>query len=232
MIDLVVGDEVVKLNSELTIGQYQALDSKSQFYKENPHQLISLFTGIPFNDIKNMSMETVKMIQAYLNNKMLKQEKKELVMTFEYLGVEYGLEQHFGTMPFGAWVDFEVYTADNITSNIHKLMAILYRPVTNRKKNGKYTIAPYNSNEIEERAELFRDLPASYWFASSDFFFQVANLYISNIKVSLESKRKMNQLIMKGWKKLPKWLQRKLPPDSILLSFTNSQEKMLQGLKK
>jgi len=232
MIDLVVGDEVVKLNSELTIGQYQALDSKSQFYKENPHQLISLFTGIPFNDIKNMSMETVKMIQAYLNNKMLKQEKKELVMTFEYLGVEYGLEQHFGTMPFGCWVDFEVYTADNITSNIHKLMAILYRPVTNKKKNGKYTIAPYNSNEIEERAELFRDLPASYWFASSDFFFQVANLYISNIKVSLESKRKMNQLIMKGWKKLPKWLQRKLPPDSILLSFTNSQEKMLQGLKK
>ena len=232
MIELVVDNEVVKINSDFSIGQYQVLQSKGQFYKDNPHQLISLFTGIPFNDIKNMSVENVRLIQAYLNNSMLSTEKDELVLTFEYEGVEYGMEQEFGKMAFGAWIDFEVYSSQDIVGNIHKIMAILYRPIKSKGKKGKYTIVPYNSNEIEDRAELFRELPVKYWLGAATFFFQVANLYISNIKASLESKKKMNKLIMKGWKKLPKFLQKRLPLDTILLSFSTSQTKMLQELKK
>ena len=228
MIELVMDDEVVKINSDLTIAQYQVLQSKGQFYQDNPHQLISLFTGIPFNEIKNMPMENVRLIQSYLNSVMLSTDKDELVMTFEYEGVEYGLETEFGKMAFGAWIDFEVYSSQDIVGNIHNIMSILYRPIKTKNKNGKYTIVPYNSNEIEDRGQLFKNLPVKYWLGAANFFFQVANLYISNIKVSLESKRKTNQLIMTGWKKLPKWLRKRLPLDTILLSYTNSQIKMLQ----
>jgi len=232
MIELVMDNEVVKINSDLTIGQYQVLQSKGQFYQDNPHQLISLFTGIPFNDVKNMSMENVRLVQGYLNNAMLNTNKDELVMTFEYEGVEYGLETEFGKMAFGAWIDFEVYTSQDIVGNIHNIMSILYRPIKSKDKKGKYTILPYNSNDIEERGLLFRDLPVKYWLGVATFFFQVANLYISNIKASLESKRKTNEMITKGWKKLPKFLQKRLPLDTILLSYSTSQTKMSQKLSK
>ena len=232
MIELVMDNQVVKLNSDFTIAQYQVLQSKGQFYKDNPHHLISLFTGIPFNDIKNMSMENVRLVQAYLNSVMLNDNTDELVMTFEYQGVEYGLETEFGKMAFGAWIDFEVYSSQDIVGNIHNIMAILYRPIKEKGRKGKYTIVPYNSNEIEERALLFKDLPMKYWLGCSSFFFQVAKLYITNIEASLESKKRTNKLIETAWMKLPKFLQKRLPLDTILLSYSNSQTKMLQKLKK
>jgi len=88
-------------------------------------------------------------------------------------------------------------------------MSVLYRPVT-KWKGKKYEIEPYDSETIEERAELFLQLPISYWFETSDFFLGVANLYITNIKASLEQKKKMKRLMMKGLMIMPKWVQKKL----------------------
>ena len=106
-------------------------------------------------------------------------------------------------------------------------MAILYRPITERK-NGKYKIKPYKADEIEDRAYEFRQLPIKYWFGASSFFFLTATIYTSNIKSSLELTNKTNQMIMKGWKILPKWVKKRLPLDTILVSHSISQEKTLQ----
>lgn len=232
-LELVVGDEVLNIPEEINIGIYQELQKNPERYKQNL-QIINLFTGLTIRELKNMDVETVKLIEYYLTDKMTIPDKTELVMTFEHNGIEYGLENDWSKLAFGAWVDFEVYSAGNIYENIDKIMAILYRPVIwhDKKNPMKYKIKPYDSEEILERAEIMRLVPVRYWLGASLFFSQIVSIYITNIKSSLELKMKLQRATLKGWTILPKFLKKRLPLDSILPSYTDSQKKMLQSLLK
>ena len=233
-IELVIDDEVVSIPEELNIGMYQEIN-KNQIKYKNPLHLISLFTNMTIHELKNLKTDQIQLIEGFLGDKFTLPTKTELVLTFEYEGVEYGLENDWSKLAWGAWVDFEVYSADDtIFTNIDKIMAILYRPVVSKDKKNpmKYKIVPYKSEEIEERAEVMKLVPVRYWLGASTFFLQIVNIYITSIKASLESKLKLQQMTMVGWKKLPKFIQKRLPLDSILPSLTNSQKKMLESFMK
>jgi hypothetical protein len=202
---------------------------------KNPLHLISLFTNLTIHELKNYKKEQVELIEAFLSSKVQYPETDQIVMTFEHNGVEYGLENDWSKLAYGAWVDFEVYCSDDqIFQNLHKIMAVLYRPVISKDKKNpmKYKIEPYKSEDIDDRAELFRTVPVSIWLSASVFFLEVANIYTTNIKVSLESTLKMQLMVTKYWMKMPKWIQKVLPLDSILPSLTPSQKRILQSLQK
>ena len=113
-------------------------------------------------------------------------------------------------------------------------MAVLYRPIISKDKKDpkKYKIAPYKSEEIDERADIMKEVPVRYWLGVSGFFLQIVIQYINNIKSSLSLMNKQGEMMTKGWKILPKWMRKKLPLASILPSPTNWQKKILQGLRK
>ncbi len=234
MIELVIDDEVVKVPEEITLGIYQEINSQPERYKNNL-QMISLFTNLTVHELKNMTKEQIELIEGFVGSKMVFPNENELVLTFEYEGVEYGLENDWSKMAFGAWVDLEVYSAEEkIHQNLDKIMAVLYRPIISKDKKDpkKYKIAPYKSEEIEPRAEIMKVVPVRYWLGVSTFFLQIVSIYIDNMKSSLNMMNEQQRMIMKGWKMLPKWIQKKLPLDSILPSPTNWQKKILQGLRK
>jgi hypothetical protein len=234
MIELVIDDEVVNVPEEITLGIYQEINSQPERYKNNL-QMISLFTNLTVHELKNMTKEQIELIEGFVGSKMVFPNENELVLTFEYQGVEYGLENDWSKMAFGAWVDLEVYSAEEkIHQNLDKIMAVLYRPIISKDKKDpkKYKIAPYKSEEIEPRAEIMKLVPVRYWLGVSTFFLQIVSIYIDNMKSSLNMMNEQQRMIMKGWKMLPKWIQKKLPLDSILPSPTNWQKKILQGLKK
>lgn len=233
-LELVIDDEVIQIPDEITLGIYQLIMSNPELYDNNSNMVISLFTGIPLPDLKNLQVDQIQLLQAFVAQRFVIPKDNQLVLTFSYKDVEYGLENDWSKLAWGAWVDFEVYSADNIFENLHKIMAILYRPIVSKdKKNAKnYKIKPYRSEEIEDRAQIMKEVPVSYWLGASQFFFSIAEIFIKNMQASLESKNRMNQKIMTGWKILPKFLRKKLPLDSILISHTNSQKKTLQNLKK
>ena len=216
MIELVNGNEVVKVPEEMTIEIYQKLIKDQEKYFNQPIEMIALFTNLPINKLKNLSPKTIEMINNFVSTKVSVPKMDELVLTFIHNGVEYGLETNIGGMAWGAWVDLEVYSSENITDNIHKIMSILYRPIVSKKNPKKYTIEPYDSDTVGERAKEFLTLPINFWLQVSDFFLGVVNLYITNIKASLELKNKMNKYKMKGMRILPKWVQKKLLRGSIL----------------
>ena len=167
--EIVIGDDTIELADELTLGQYQEITKSPERYK-NPIQLISLFTGISVMELKNQDVETIEMLEAVIGTRFKIPDINEMVLTFNYDGVDYGLEMDWSKLAFGAWVDFEVYSAENIYDNLHRIMAILYRPIQSWGKNGKYTIKPYRSEEIEERAEIMKLVPVKYWLSSAVFF--------------------------------------------------------------
>jgi len=219
MIELVYGDEVIEIPDYVSISMYQKLEKNKFLYETDPRHLISLFTGLEMNELKNLPAEQVRLVQGFIQNKVnIKQEDSQLIFHFYHKGIEYGLENDWSKLAWGAWVDFEVYSAENILENIHKIMAVLYRPITykNPANPKDYTIEPYNSNTVEKRGEVFLSLPIQYWMAAASFFFQIVESYITNTNISLEQKMKWKRMMMTGWRILPKWARKKVSPDFIL----------------
>jgi hypothetical protein len=221
MIELEIEDKIVQVKPHLTIQQYQRLKSNEEKYQNSSVETLSLYTDIPVNQLKDLPLEQVNFVQEYITSQITTNSMKdELHNIFTHNGVEYGLENDWTKLAWGGWVELEVFASDKIEENIHYLMAVLYRPVIDKKK-GKYTIKPYKADDIEDRANEFLTLPVNYWFGASVFFFIIGNLYISSLESSLTMKNKINQMMMKGWEILPKWVKKKLPLDSILISPTN-----------
>jgi hypothetical protein len=221
MIELEIEDKIVQVKPHLTIQQYQRLKSNEEKYQNSSVETLSLYTDIPVNQLKDLPLEQVNFVQEYITSQITTNSMKdELHNIFTHNGVEYGLENDWTKLAWGGWVDLEVFASDKVEQNIHYLMAVLYRPVIDKKK-GKYTIKPYKADDIEDRANEFLTLPVNYWFGASVFFFIIGNLYISSLESSLTMKNKINQMMMKGWEILPKWVKKKLPLDSILISPTN-----------
>ncbi len=232
MIQIEVEDKIVEINPYLTIGQYQNLKRNMETYKDDPTGVLSLYTNIPVKQLKNLPLEQVKFVQDYITTQFTEKSiSDELHNVFTHNGVEYGLENNWQKLAWGAWVDLEVFSSEDIEENIHLLMSVLYRPIKEKKKN-KYILTPYDADTIEERANEFLTLPVNYWFGVSVFFFITVNLYMKDIESSLTMTNKLNKMMMKGWKILPKWVKKRLPLDSILTLPTNLQVKTLPNFNK
>ena len=227
-IEIQLNDRVIKVQPEITIEQFQRLQHKEDLYKTSMPDLLSLLLKVPVNELKDLPLNQMEFVQSYLMSQMTESSlKDEMYNIFTHNGVEYGLENDWSKLAWGAWMDMEVFSSEKIEENIHLIMAILYRPVIERK-NGKYKIAPYKADEIEDRAYEFRQLPIKYWFGASSFFFLTATIYTTNIKNSLMWTNRINNWIVKGWEILPKWVKKRLPLDTILVSHSTLQEKTLQ----
>ena len=233
MIEIQIDNEIIEVKPELTIGQYQKFYKNTELYKKDPTQFLALLLNVPLYKLRDLPYKQVKFVHDYLTQQILNQKPKdETQFMFTYDGVTYGLESDWSKLTWGGWVDLEVYSSKDIDDHIHQIMSILYRPVESVDKNNKYKLTPYKSQEVEERAELFKGLPFSYWLGASSFFLLIAQVYTNNMRSSLSMTQKINKTVMMGWKILPKWIKRRLPLDSILLSPTNSQRRTLQSLNK
>lgn len=220
-----LNDKEIKLQPYLTIDKYQQINKELDILKKDVIKILSVYLSIPYDELRDLPKDQVDFIENIISSHLLQEPTKELTYTFEFQGITYGLENDWKKLAWGAWQDFEILSAGNITENIHHIMAILYRPTT-EIKGKKYKIVPYKSAEIGERAELFKDLPIQYWFGVSGFFLLLARLYITDINNSLKWTNKMNLLIMKAWTMMPQFLQRRVPPASILISHTLLRKKI------
>jgi hypothetical protein len=232
MIEIVLNDKIIEVKPELNIGQFQRIFENMDNYKQDPTQLLSLYLNVPLYDLKDLPREQVEFVERHLTSLLTSPElKDETHFVFEHNGVKYGLENDWTKLAWGAWVDLEVYSSEKVENNIHKIMAILYRPIVGYKKD-KYILEPYKSEEIEDRAEEFKELPFKYWAGCSSFFLLIVTVYMSNLQNSLDTALKLNKTIEKGWKIMPKWVKRKLPLDSILVSPLIFQKKTLRSFNK
>lgn len=232
MITIKLDDRTIEVPSEMTIRQYQIISKFKDILVSSPIKLLAIYLGIEEDELKELPVDQVKFVERYISTQYTNLSKSlPLIETFEYGGVKYGLENNWGELPWGAWVDFEVFCAEKPIDNIHNIMAILYRPIQDTTSSG-YVLSPYKSKEILKRGELFKELPVKYWWSSANFFFRISELYITNIKSSLERTLKINRLILKGWRMLPKFLKRRWSLDSILISHTSSVEKTLQSFNR
>jgi hypothetical protein len=76
------------------------------------------------------------------------------VITIE--GKEYGFINRLTQLSGGEWVDLE-NTLENINGNVHKLFAILYRPIIEVYDEQNRLTEPYDVDSMNRRANLFKE---------------------------------------------------------------------------
>lgn len=221
-LSITLGQKEYEIPSEMSVEQYQRLQVQRLFLENpDPAKLLATYLDIPVAEIKNAKKEQVKFLESFVFERLTKNVTKDMIFTFDYNGKTYGFENDWKKLAWGAWQDLEFLSSQDVTENIHKILAVLYRPVK-EMKGTKYKIEEYDANTIDERAEMFKKIPIKIWFGSSQLFFCISNEYILNIKNTMESQMKMYRLMESGTKIIPKWLQKKLRLDSILQRHLNS----------
>lgn len=222
MIEIKLDNRKIKVDEELTIKKYQEISKNPIKYNDNI-EILSLYLDIPTDELKELPYKDVKFIEAYLTQKYTKDVDKQIVFTFNYKGVDYGLENDWKNMTWGQWITMEVISQpDRISDNIAHIMALLYRPI--KSQNGtKYTLMPYKEKEVEERKLLFQELPIKYWFGAATFFFLIVKIYTQDIKSSLDTRNRVEKLLKPMRRILPKWAQPKPLYASTFNSLMNSQ---------
>lgn len=175
--------------SEITLGQYQKylklierLESNElDLYTFNRRKIV-LFTNILFKDtanIKQVDFESIiNQIDIALN------EQANFVSRFKLNDVEFGFIPNvnnitseemkhldaLNSITQGEFID----ASDNANEveNLHKLMAVLFRPITSKDSFGNYGIGSYTGTK--KYCELMKEMPLSVVNGALFFFASLA----------------------------------------------------------
>lgn len=134
--------------SEISLGTYQeiiSIESKSDAGRLK--DLIFILTG---KDISKVSTSELQVINNALSFMQVLPDEKNFKKVITINNVEYGLIQDFNSISVGEWIDMEELLKDKL-DNLHKIMALLYRPLISG------VVQEYDANTLNARAEIFEE---------------------------------------------------------------------------
>ncbi len=133
--------------------------------------LIQIFCNIP--DAKKIPISEYKEIVLLLSDVL--NSNPALVKTFKYKDIDFGFIPKLDSITGGEFIDLENYMKEPETW--HKAMSILYRPITQRKKNwfDKSEYDFYDIEPYQEAHDFFIDAPAEYYLGATVFFYNLGN---------------------------------------------------------
>ena len=156
----------------ITLRQYQkyikvADQNKGEEYAEFLNKkLIEIFCDVNLNEVESIPIVEFEKVLGILQKAF--DEKQKLQLHFTLGGKEFGFIPKLDDMSLGEYIDVEASIGD--WQNVHKAMAVLYRPV-NFKQKDKYTIAPYKPND--ELKEWMREMPMNVVMGAMVFFYDL-----------------------------------------------------------
>lgn len=158
--------------AEITLGQYQEylksidkLDPEKDARTINK-KLIEHFCGIEEKMVDKVAYKDVIKVVNVISSAFDKDY--ELVQLFKLLDVQMGFIPKLDDMSLGEYVDAENFLGD--WQNMHRAMAVLYRPVNFRKKE-RYTIADYSPSD--EISLLMKEMPLNVVMGCMVFFYRL-----------------------------------------------------------
>ena len=172
--------------SEITLGQYQKY---LKYQKDNDDEnflaikMIEVFCGLRNTTVRAMKAKSIRDITRILTDMF--NEKPELVKQFEMKGITYGFIPDLENMSFGEYIDLDTFIGDN--QNIHKAMAVLYRPITQSYKD-KYIIEKYTGDKYEDMVHM----PMDAVLSSILFFYHLGMELSTAMLNSLEDQEEEN----------------------------------------
>ncbi len=116
-------------------------------------RFLVIFTGMKFRDIGNVNVDDFNMMFAEVTKAL--ETESPFQDRFELDGIEYGFVPNLDEITIGEYIDLSNY--GNSLETMHKVMAVLFRPVISTDTFGNYEIASYDGTK--ERAEIMKKAP-------------------------------------------------------------------------
>ena len=164
--------------SDVTLEKWIQLSHTEDATKtEESEETIAALSDLPRQLIKELSLRDVVIIM----NKIAElQGEQETVLrkVIEINGVEYGMHPDLSEITLGEYADIESFIKEGIQQSLPEMMAVLFRPIIERK-NDIYTIEAY-TGDIRIRAEEMKKMSAEQVQSALVFFYHfVKELYLT-----------------------------------------------------
>jgi hypothetical protein len=172
---------------DITLEQYQ------KFLKECTDETLSeekiaikmleIFCGLPINNTLKLRMSDVFKVCEQINTAL--NEKPPLISRWKFDKLEFGFIPQLDDMTFGEYVDVDTYIVD--WENMHKAMAVLYRPVLQNYK-GSYEIEEYKGDTYWD---LMKQMPLNLVMGCMLFFWNLERDLVKVMRSSLNKKENL-----------------------------------------
>jgi hypothetical protein len=172
--------------SEVSIArfqEFQSLDKEGTDVKATIER-IAVLTDSDSADIGKLAFKQFEAVVEML--RFCEHEPgQEFRRLIDLDGTVYGLID-LEKITVGEYADLETFVKDGAMANLHRILAMVYRPLTTEPVEG-YKTEEYNTDTVEERAELFRDkLTVEDAYGAALFFSLFANELGNSIAHSLK----------------------------------------------
>jgi hypothetical protein len=235
--EIKINEQEYKIPNYINIDTYVKLYNIKDLFDDEYYEikLISLMTGAKTDDILKLPHSKIKIVSNYILS-ILPTTNFVFHDSFTLNDIEYGFIPEYKNMSFGEFVDLDTLLTkkpDEIMNQLHIISSIMFRPIISKKSKHNYKIEEYNSETIEERAELFKkELDVKYVLGGKFFFSEsvrTSSIYIQPFSI----KRKLNiwlKILKLFWKLKTTFRSRKRSDGSLL--STELLETILQNTNK
>ena len=159
--------------SEITLDQYQRFELLSKRTDLDDlginKRIINIFTGLKYKQIDNIPYKDYEGIIEQIT-KALKQSAP-FQNRFKIQDVEFGFIPNLDDMTTSEFVDLSNHGLD--IENYHKIMAVLFRPVSGKDKFGNYKIVNYEGTK--EYSDVMKRMTMDVVLGALGFFYHLAN---------------------------------------------------------
>lgn len=151
-------------------------------------KLIEIFCGVSLKDVSSINMKDFNKITEIIGDAFA--EETPLIRHFELDGIEFGFVPNLDKISIGEYIDIE----SNLSGfkNMHKAMAVLYRPVTKKHKE-KYQVEEYVGHD--EYAEAMKYMPLNAALGAMVFFYRLEKDLLNITLKCLEEEKDNKQII-------------------------------------
>lgn len=154
---------------DITLGQYQRyvkfLSNESLTEIDILKNKLYIFLGIKNDVFEKIPHRVVIELSKDIDKAL--ETSYEFQYRFDLNGVPFGFIPNFDKITPGEFNDSTLYPSDN-PDTLHKLMAILFRPITKSNDLGEYKIMKYNGTD--KYADIMKDMPLSVVDGAMVFF--------------------------------------------------------------
>ncbi|CAB4148692.1 hypothetical protein UFOVP531_18 [uncultured Caudovirales phage] len=178
---------------EIKLAQYQAFlkiakdNNDEEFLNQ---KMVQTFCNIDLKDVAEIRFKDVLEITASLSN-MFNVKEHKFINRFKLGDVEFGFIPDLEDMTFGEYTDLDSYIGD--WENMHKAMAVLYRPITKKGLNNTYEIEKYNGSITY--SDVMKHCPLDVVLGANVFFYNLGNELLKSTMTYLEQNKQMQTIL-------------------------------------
>tara|TARA_R100000315_G_C5197696_1_gene115882 strand:+ start:240 stop:854 length:615 start_codon:yes stop_codon:yes gene_type:complete len=150
--------KVIESWSDVTLEKWlKLIDFNSLSKADEAQQVISALSTIPKKLVNELSLKDVALMMEKLAELQSK-KNSSLKKIIKLEGVEYGFHPDLSEITLGEYADLETLIKLGLEKHLPEIMAILFRPVVD-KKNNVYTIEAYDG-KTKIRSEIMKKMSA------------------------------------------------------------------------